>query len=70
MAKPLYFKELSPGYPRLVIPLQLPRQSAADSSPASLFLYGGMQQITLDGTEDGTLPALSASHLKKDGLLT
>lgn len=54
IAKPFYFKELSPGYPRLAIPQQLPQQSAADSSPASLFLYGGMQTIALDGTEDGT----------------
>jgi len=70
LLKLFYYKEASSGYPRLVIPLQLPRQSAANSSPASLFLYGGMQKIALDGTQDGTSPALFPGHGTVDSFLT
>ncbi|KAF2009040.1 hypothetical protein BU24DRAFT_428992 [Aaosphaeria arxii CBS 175.79] len=43
----------SPDCPRLVIPQQLPRPSAANTSPATLYLYGVFHQIALDGTFDG-----------------
>lgn len=46
----------SPDCPRLVIPQQLPRQSTANTSPATLYLYGVMHTIALDGTPDGTSP--------------
>ncbi|KAF2702873.1 hypothetical protein K504DRAFT_444680 [Pleomassaria siparia CBS 279.74] len=42
----------SPGCPRLVIPQQLPRQSVANTSPATLYLYGLIHTIALDGTPD------------------
>lgn len=53
----------SPGYPRLVIPQQLPPQSASKTSPATLYLYGIMHTIALDGTPDGTPSMLFHSHL-------
>ena len=56
-------QELSPGYPRLVIPQQLPHQSASNMSPATLFLYGKLYTIALNGTLDGTSPYPYRSHL-------
>lgn len=53
----------SPGCPRLVIPQQLPHQSTANTSPATLYLYGVMHTIALDGTPDGTSPKPLRSHL-------
>ncbi|KAH8686623.1 hypothetical protein GQ44DRAFT_780937 [Phaeosphaeriaceae sp. PMI808] len=44
--------DLSPSCPRLVITQQLPRQSTANTSPATLYLYGIMYTIALDGTPD------------------
>lgn len=43
----------SPSCPRLVIPQQLPRQSEANTSPATLYIYGVMHTIALDNTPDG-----------------
>jgi hypothetical protein len=44
-----------PSFPRLVIPRNLPKQSAGNQSPAKLWLYCKSNQITLDGAFDGTL---------------
>lgn len=53
-AKSLKLQGLSPGYPRLVIPQQLSQLSSAKMRPATLFLYGLMHTIALDGTADDT----------------
>lgn len=53
----------SPSSPRLFIPQQLPRQSAAVTSPATLYLYGLMHQIAIDGTPDGTSSRYPLSYL-------
>ncbi|KAF2785873.1 hypothetical protein K505DRAFT_330726 [Melanomma pulvis-pyrius CBS 109.77] len=50
-----------PGYPRLVIPQQLPRQSAANTSRATLYLYGVMHTIALDGTADAEFAELAST---------
>ncbi|KAF2194729.1 hypothetical protein K469DRAFT_617355 [Zopfia rhizophila CBS 207.26] len=42
----------SASYPRLLIPHDLPRQSNAKTSPATLYLFGATHTITLDGTLD------------------
>ncbi|KAF1974044.1 hypothetical protein BU23DRAFT_579991 [Bimuria novae-zelandiae CBS 107.79] len=42
----------SPSCPRLVVPQELPRQSTANTSPATLYHYGLMYTIALDGTPD------------------
>ena len=47
------FTEWSPAYPRLEIPVDLPRQSSGDSSPATLYVQGVSHSIALDGTPDG-----------------
>ncbi|KAK2814066.1 hypothetical protein FQN50_000470 [Emmonsiellopsis sp. PD_5] len=47
-----YFAHESSPYPRLVIPQALPRQSDADTSPATLHTFGATHSITLDGTFD------------------
>ncbi|KAJ5426710.1 hypothetical protein N7465_001780 [Penicillium sp. CMV-2018d] len=44
----------SPGYPRLYVPTQFPRQSESNISPATIFLSRKMYEIVIDGTEDGT----------------
>lgn len=53
--------ELSPGYPRLVIPQQLPHQSASNMSPATLFLYGKLYTIALNGTLDAEFAELAST---------
>lgn len=45
------FEESVP-YPRLVIEQELPRQNTSDMSPATLWLCGVTNYITLDGTPD------------------
>lgn len=47
--------EESVPYPRLAIEQQLPRQDIGDSSPATLWLCGATNCITLDGTTDRRL---------------
>ncbi|OJD14562.1 hypothetical protein AJ78_05112 [Emergomyces pasteurianus Ep9510] len=47
-----YFAHESLPYPRLVIPQDLPRQSDANTSPATLHTFGATHAITLDGTFD------------------
>ncbi|KAL2367678.1 hypothetical protein BDBG_07062 [Blastomyces gilchristii SLH14081] len=47
-----YFAHESLPYPRLVIPQDLPRQSDANTSPATLHTFGATHTITLDGTFD------------------
>lgn len=47
-----YYSESSP-YPRLEIPQDLPRQSNANSSLATLHTYGVTHAITLDEMPDG-----------------
>jgi hypothetical protein len=49
-----YYLESSP-YPRLEISQDLPRQSNANSSLATLHTYGVTHAITLDDTPDGRL---------------
>ncbi|KAL3953687.1 hypothetical protein ACCO45_011643 [Purpureocillium lilacinum] len=44
---------LSAAYPRIVLDQDLPRQSTAVTSPATLWLWGATNAITLDGTADG-----------------
>ncbi|PVH74070.1 hypothetical protein DL98DRAFT_430190 [Cadophora sp. DSE1049] len=46
------FSQESSPYPRLEIPQDLPRQSDANTSPATLHGYGVTHAITLDGTPD------------------
>lgn len=53
-------------YPRLVIPQDFPRQSDANTSPATLHTFGATHTITLDGTFDGK----AQSHLNFLCLLT
>lgn len=45
----------SASYPRLEIPQNLPRQSNANTSPATLYLFGVNHTVALDGTPDGKL---------------
>ncbi|KAJ5717355.1 hypothetical protein N7488_003001 [Penicillium malachiteum] len=40
------------SYPRLYVPIQMPRQKESNSSPAALSLSGKMHEIVLDGTPD------------------
>lgn len=40
-------------FPRLVIPQNLPQHAASAKSPATLWLYGKMHTIALNGTFDG-----------------
>ena len=49
--------------PQLRIPRNLPRLSGLNSSPATLYLCGGMHIIVLDGPDDGELrlPLLQCS---------
>lgn len=47
-----HFSHKSSPYPRLEIPQDLPQQSNAHSSPATLHAYGVTHAITLDGTPD------------------
>jgi hypothetical protein len=42
-------------YARLAIPQDLPRQSDANTSPATLYLFGATHTIAPDGTPDGEL---------------
>ncbi|KAF1958897.1 hypothetical protein CC80DRAFT_468705 [Byssothecium circinans] len=51
----------SPGCPRLVIPQQLPHQSAANTSLATLYHYGLMHTIALDGTRDAKFAELAST---------
>ncbi|OCL08852.1 hypothetical protein AOQ84DRAFT_388553 [Glonium stellatum] len=51
----------SPSCPRLVIPQQLPHQSAANTSRATLYLYGVMHTIALDGTADAEFAELAST---------
>ncbi|KAF2497352.1 hypothetical protein BU16DRAFT_559103 [Lophium mytilinum] len=51
----------SPVCPRLVIPQQLPRQSTAKTSPATLYPYGEMHTIALDGTPDAEFAHLAST---------
>ncbi|OAX82949.1 hypothetical protein ACJ72_02700 [Emergomyces africanus] len=55
-----YFAHESLPYPRLVIPQDLPRQSDANTSPATLHTFGATHTITLDGTFD----AKFTNHLR------
>ncbi|KAF2806082.1 uncharacterized protein BDZ99DRAFT_395094 [Mytilinidion resinicola] len=57
----------SPGCPRLVIPQQLPHQSTANTSPATLYLYGVMHTIALDGTPDAEFAHLASTILEEIG---
>ncbi|KMU92252.1 putative protein, variant [Coccidioides immitis H538.4] len=41
------------SYPRLHIPINFPRQTDSNTSPATLHLTGNMHDIVLDGTPDG-----------------
>ncbi|KAF2788604.1 hypothetical protein K505DRAFT_314615 [Melanomma pulvis-pyrius CBS 109.77] len=61
--------DLSPGCPRLVIPQQLPRQSTANTSPATLYLYGLMHQIALDGTPDAEFAEIASTILPDLGVV-
>lgn len=45
----------SASYPRLEIPQNLPRQTKANTSPATLYLFGATHTVALDGTPDGKL---------------
>ncbi|EAS27280.3 uncharacterized protein CIMG_13495 [Coccidioides immitis RS] len=40
------------SYPRLHIPINFPRQTDSNTSPATLHLTGNMHDIVLDGTPD------------------
>ncbi|KAF2789620.1 hypothetical protein K505DRAFT_352449 [Melanomma pulvis-pyrius CBS 109.77] len=57
----------SPGCPRLVIPQQLPCQSAANTSSATLYLYGVMHTIALDGTPDARFAEIASKILPEIG---
>ncbi|KAH7399647.1 hypothetical protein BKA66DRAFT_452276 [Pyrenochaeta sp. MPI-SDFR-AT-0127] len=57
----------SPGCPRLVVPQQLPRQSTANISPATLYLYGVMHTIALDGTADAAFAEIASSIIPEIG---
>ncbi|KAF2444495.1 hypothetical protein P171DRAFT_432517 [Karstenula rhodostoma CBS 690.94] len=57
----------SPGCPRLVVPQQLPRQSAANTSPATLYLYGVMHTIALDGTPDAEFAEIASTIIPEIG---
>ncbi|CAG7979812.1 unnamed protein product [Penicillium salamii] len=50
----------STSYPRLYIPEQMPRQTESNTSLASIFMSGKMDQLVLDGTADG----IHGSHHK------
>lgn len=41
--------------PQLRIPRNLPRLSGLNSSPATLYLFGGIHIIALDGPDDGAI---------------
>ncbi|KAF9730013.1 hypothetical protein PMIN01_11946 [Paraphaeosphaeria minitans] len=56
-----FASESSPSCPRLVISQQLPRQSNANISPATLYLYGVMHTIALDGTPDAEFAELAST---------
>lgn len=45
----------SSSYPRLHVPIEMPRQTEHNTSPATLYLSGCMHEIVLDGTSDGTI---------------
>ncbi|PWI71811.1 hypothetical protein PCL_11905 [Purpureocillium lilacinum] len=47
-----HFAHVSAAYPRIVLDQDLPRQSTAVTSPATLWLWGATNAITLDGTAD------------------
>ncbi|KAF1962574.1 hypothetical protein CC80DRAFT_400630 [Byssothecium circinans] len=57
----------SPSCPRLVVPQALPRQSAANSSPATLYLYGVMHTIALNGTPDAEFAELASTIIPEIG---
>ena len=58
----MYYSESS-SYPRLEIPQDLPRQSNANTSVATLHAYGVTHAITLDGTPDGKLTRCNIMYL-------
>ncbi|PVI01539.1 hypothetical protein DM02DRAFT_627578 [Periconia macrospinosa] len=53
----------STSYPRLDIPEPLPPQSDGKTSPATLYLYGIMHQIALDGTQDAAFAEIASTIL-------
>ncbi|KAF2864669.1 hypothetical protein BDV95DRAFT_508914 [Massariosphaeria phaeospora] len=53
--------DTSSSCPRLVVPQPLPRQSAANTSPATLYLYGVMHTIALNGTPDAEFAELAST---------
>ncbi|KAF1849437.1 uncharacterized protein K460DRAFT_280532 [Cucurbitaria berberidis CBS 394.84] len=58
----------SPGCPRLVVPQQLPHQSTANISPATLYLYGVMHTIALDGTNDAEFAEIASTIIPDIGV--
>ncbi|TQW00833.1 hypothetical protein IF1G_00764 [Cordyceps javanica] len=47
-----YFASDATAYPRITIGQDLPRQNDSNMSPATLWLWGATNSITLDGTAD------------------
>lgn len=54
VTKNLVISESCPSYPRLVIPQDLSSATSTNTSPATLWHYGLMNTIALNGTFDGT----------------
>ncbi|KAH2200672.1 hypothetical protein KXW59_003354 [Aspergillus fumigatus] len=53
--------EALPDSPRLHIPINLPCQSDVNTSPATLYLYGKLHTIALDGTADAHFAELAST---------
>ncbi|KAI9741254.1 MAG: hypothetical protein M1834_002970 [Cirrosporium novae-zelandiae] len=60
-----FVHESSPGFPRLEIPQDLPRQTKTNKSPATLFLTGVSHEITLDGTPDAKFAAMATESYQR-----
>ena len=60
--------ESLPEYPCLKIPVDLPRRQLHENhvivSPATLYLYGLMYTIALDGTDDGRSLLLPGNYYR------
>ncbi|PGH01823.1 hypothetical protein GX51_05003 [Blastomyces parvus] len=53
--------ESSPDCPSLQIPVNLPRQTDTNTSPATLYLFGLLHTIALDGTPDAYFTAVAST---------
>ncbi|MCJ1345139.1 hypothetical protein MMC31_003344 [Peltigera leucophlebia] len=62
-----HFSSKSASYPRLEIPHDLPRQSNANTSPATLYLFGVNHTVALDGTPDAVFARHSRETLRELG---